>query len=506
MPENVDFQVLKENEAYFKILTDNEGLVKELSSNMSFKIKDAHFHPKVKMKVWDGRIRLFKYPLLPSGLISRFFNFCARHGYTVQNFFKASKRSLTIEDLKKFYTLINIPENRIPRDDQLELILCALNNRSGVLLSATGGGKSLILYLLCMYYLAATSGKILVIVPRVSLVNQLYSDFLNDYGFNSIEEFVDKMFSGEEQLGRRITIGTWQSLIRKSPKFFEKYTSVIVDECHEAKSESIHQVLSRCINAKDRIGTTATMPSEAPDFFKSVSFLGPVLATVTTKELQEKGVLAQCSIVSLIIEHLQEVRKALAGCSYDDEIQFIENSKDRMVAFDFLFSNVIDPVENTLILVRHLKHLKKLSNYFSKKYPGRKIFIIHGGISPKERESIRSQIESLSGVIILATYATMSVGVNIPKLHHIILGSPYKRDIPVIQALGRGLRLHETKKKLFLWDIVDDLRTTGKLGGEKQNHSWKHFLARRSHFEKQGHIIESHKIRIKDERSTDCND
>jgi superfamily II DNA or RNA helicase len=69
---------------------------------------------------------------------------------------------------------------------------------------------------------------------------------------------------------------------------------------------------------------------------------------------------------------------------------------------------------------------------------------------------------------------TMSIGINIKKLHNIIFASPSKSVIRVIQSIGRGLRTHHSKDELVLYDISDDLSSSKK----NKNYTYNHFVER----------------------------
>jgi len=50
-------------------------------------------------------------------------------------------------------------------------------------------------------------------------------------------------------------------------------------------------------------------------------------------------------------------------------------------------------------------------------------------------------------------------GINIKSLRHLILGSPFKSKIRVLQSIGRTLRLHADKTKgAVVWDICDETK------------------------------------------------
>ena len=93
-----------------------------------------------------------------------------------------------------------------------------------------------------------------------------------------------------------------------------------------------------------------------------------------------------------------------------------------------------------------------------KKNTDRKIFFIHGGVDAEEREQVRSIVEKENDAIIVASYGTFSTGINIRNLHNVILASPSKSRIRVLQSIGRGLRTSDSKDAVTVYDIADDLK------------------------------------------------
>lgn len=56
---------------------------------------------------------------------------------------------------------------------------------------------------------------------------------------------------------------------------------------------------------------------------------------------------------------------------------------------------------------------------------------------------------------IIANFALLSTGVNIKKLHNLVLASPMKSYNTITQSIGRGMRLHPSKSEFNVYDIVD---------------------------------------------------
>ena len=89
-------------------------------------------------------------------------------------------------------------------------------------------GKSLIIYALIRWYLDNCNEKILIIVPSVSLCNQMKSDFedysSSDNNFDAESE-IHLIYSGQEKLdvSQRILISTWQSIFTQPKNQFLKF-------------------------------------------------------------------------------------------------------------------------------------------------------------------------------------------------------------------------------------------------------------------------------------------
>ena len=111
---------------------------------------------------------------------------------------------------------------------------------------------------------------------------------------------------------------------------------------------------------------------------------------------------------------------------------------------------------------------------------------IYGKTDQAEREKIRQMMETEENVILVATYATLSTGVNIKKLHNVIFASSTKSYIRCIQSIGRGLRTHKDKTKMVLWDLVDALIWKKRTGTMGENYVFTHWRERLKFYKKQG--------------------
>jgi superfamily II DNA or RNA helicase len=86
------------------------------------------------------------------------------------------------------------------------------------------------------------------------------------------------------------------------------------------------------------------------------------------------------------------------------------------------------------------------------------VHFVHGGVPGDMREQIRGIVEEQDNSLIVASYGTFSTGVNIRRINNIVFAAPSKSKIRVLQSIGRGLRTHEDKDSIKLFDVVDDMR------------------------------------------------
>lgn len=493
MREDV-IHITKLNEVFLKLdLQQSQAM--ELKGYLECYVPGYMFHPRFKNRVWSGKVSFFDVgrSILPLGLLPDLFAFCKKFDYEYQFDFDVSElySEMSIDDLNRFISAIFLGE-LTPREYQLKAVHKALKNKRGCVVSATGSGKSLIVYSIIRFLIEAGM-KILLVVPNTSLVEQMYSDF-KSYGWTDLFNQCSILYSGKTpDFSKSLLISTWQSIHKKRDDFFSKFDALLIDECHLAKAYSIQTIGKKCVNAQYRLGFTGTLPTEKSDLFNIFGYLGPKIFELRASELIDQGVLSDITIANVILRYPNDIIQKNKRRIYDEEVNTIMEFSGRNKVFDFVFKGIPDK-QNTLILCSRIEHLNSLEVYLKNLLPNHSIFVIYGGIKPEERESIRKSMDCSENVVLIGTYATMSTGINIRKINNIIFASSYKSKIKVLQSIGRGLRTHESKEKLVLFDVVDDLRYKKRTGEMGKNHVWLHFEERLKYYQEQGFV--SHNVSI----------
>ena len=249
--------VSKKNEVYLKIDTD-PSTEQELSDFFTFEVPGARFMPLYKNRMWDGKVRLFSQYTkeLYLGLLPYVKEFANTLEYDLQINIPDLGEKVNVESFTKLLKLQSGGKDIQIRDYQIDAVRHALRHSRTLLLSPTASGKSLIIYTLIRYH-QQQNRKQLIVVPTTSLVEQMYSDFI-DYGWN--DKYLHRIYQGhEKETDKPVIISTWQSLFKLDKKYFEKFGCVIGDEAHLFKSKSLTTIMTKLIDCKYRFGMTGTL-------------------------------------------------------------------------------------------------------------------------------------------------------------------------------------------------------------------------------------------------------
>jgi len=485
-----DLILHKKNEAYIQFECDR-GIAQELSDYFTFFVPGHQFTPAFKSRVWDGKIRLadLRSFTIYHGLVPYIEIFCKERDYTLEIDSDVSvTQNFSLIEAKEFVDTLKLPHEI--RDYQLKSFVQAIRNKRMLLLSPTASGKSLILYCI-IRYLQIENKKGLLIVPTTSLVEQMYKDF-EDYGYDS-DQYCHRQYSGKDKhTNKFLTITTWQSIYKNPGEYFEQFDFVLGDEAHQFKAKSLTTILSGCVNAKYRIGTTGTLDGTQTHKLVLEGLFGPVYKATSTADLIDKGQLASFKIKCLILKHPESMCKMARSWDYNQELEYIVMNTARN---NFIRNLALSLNGNTLILFQFVeKHGKNLYANIKEHAKNRHVFFVFGGTDVEIRESVRAITEKERDAIIVASYGTFSTGVNIRNLHNIIFASPSKSRIRNLQSIGRGLRIGDNKDEAVLFDISDDFRI-----GKYTNYTLKHFVDRVRIYDDEKFKYKFYNIELKDE-------
>ena len=479
--------ISKKNEVYLTLSDLSSSENQELASFFTFEVPGAKFMPMVRNRMWDGKIRLFSPATgeIYFGLLSYIKEFCKNNNvkYTIEEGVEDGRDVMgtVVRGFIKSLKPKNKGKSIKVRDYQIQAVHHAISRNRALLVSPTASGKSLIIYALVRYYQMAEH-KTLILVPTTSLVEQMYSDF-QDYGW-SPGTYCQKIYQGhDKKVTKDVVISTWQSIYKMPRKYFEQFGCVIGDEAHMFKAKSLTSIMTKLHQCKYRFGLTGTLDGSQTHQLVLEGLFGIVEKVVSTKELIDKKTLANLKIKCIVLKH-PPIRERI---DYAEEINYLVSNTSRN-NFILELCNTISG--NTLCLFQLVeKHGKILYDGMKEK---ENVYFVYGGTDTDHREKIRGLVEGHTNSTTIASYGTFSTGINIRNINNIVLASPSKSKIRVLQSIGRGLRTSSTKDSILVFDIADDISYK-----ERRNFTLNHFTERLNIYAEEQFNYEISKVKLK---------
>jgi len=482
-------KISKINEVYLELEVD-EDVSRELCDYFTFEVPGAKFMPQYRNRMWDGKIRLFspRNGRIYVGLLPYIKEYCSKKSieYIMEKGVE-NDRNVLRESVRDFAESLRPKSRGKPiqfRDYQIDAIWHAIQSDRCLLLSPTASGKSLIIYTLVRYY-NLMNLKTLILVPTTSLVEQMYSDFI-DYGWD--DKNIHRVYAGMDKGSKKpVIISTWQSIYKLHRPYFAQYGCIIGDEAHLFKAKSLTDIMAKSGEVRYRFGLTGTLDGTQTHRLVLEGLFGQVKKIISTKELIDRGTLAQLDIDCIVLKHTEEEAKRVRYYTYAEEINYLVSHPKRNKFIEKLCESIKG---NTLLLFQLVeKHGVLLYNEI--KTLDRKVFFVYGGTTTETREKIRAITEKETNAIIVASYGTFSTGINIRAINNIVFASPSKSRIRVLQSIGRGLRQSDDKSRVKLFDVSDNITYKSR-----PNFTYRHFTQRLNIYKEEQFKYEINRINL----------
>lgn len=454
---------------------------RQIEISLTRKIHNHFFHPLVKKKIWDGSICFIdkKAPIwrVPIGLWSEIYTICEKYKIPVEieGLDKFIQTSLTLEKFTEWCNEFFEGKKFKPRDYQIETAWRIIKFKLSVSEVATSSGKTLIAFMVLAYLKQVYKiKKFLMVVPNANLIMQGSEDF-EEYGLDELEGCELQQIHGgnKKKLSTGLMIGTYQSLVKMEPEFYEDVEAVFVDETHQSHSASIKKVLSMCRDSKWRFGLSGTLTNKSSAEYLTIQqFLGPLVMEISPKFLFDNKYATPVFVKIVKMDWLdQEVKEKLSNLKknksdidgkdlFNIEKKLVIGSDKRL---NFIIGFINKVSKNSLVLFNSVGegYGKRIYDGIREISSEKEVFYIDGDTNPETREIFIEKMEEGENKILVASFGTLSTGISIKKIHNIFLTESYKSEVVVKQTIGRGMRLSDGKEVVNIIDFVDDFSFDG---------------------------------------------
>jgi superfamily II DNA or RNA helicase len=385
----------------------------------------SYDYRKIKRKVFLKKRKEFYY--LNSGFLYDLITFVKDNHFKITELkdkrtkFPYQKKDYTDEELEPLLPDFNFVGH------QVDSLRALIKTNVGIIQAPTSSGKSETI----IAFLKLSRLPTLILVNRVSLALQLQERIQN----NGIKN-VGICYGGGVEDGDVIvsTIGS----VKKLPSL-NKFKALIVDEVHRASAKGFQDFLAKA-PYPIRFGFSAT-PNSGDEYKWTLikQYLGTIIYEIDPELLMEKEVIAKPRIEFIPVEAPPTPNWPMAN------IQGIVKNRRRNDRIKELVEEFNVP---TLILIRNLDHGKTLNELIDDS-----VFVSGIDDAIRRKEIIHNFEDGSLDVIISSNIFNEGISINAIKL--LIIASGGKSKIETIQKLGRGLRLHDSKKEVHVFDFND---------------------------------------------------
>ncbi|MDR0462682.1 MAG: DEAD/DEAH box helicase, partial [Pseudomonadales bacterium] len=379
--------------------------------------------------------------VLPTGFGSQLRNYLQDRGDEIEIIDKRVEKPIVPFD----FQIELRPEQQEPVEKLLYL------NRA-ILEAKPGFGKTMA----ALYVIAKRSQKTLIIVHTRALLHQ-WKKRIED-NFDLVKGDLGVIGEGKWQVGEKITIASYQTLLsRGTKKLKEEFGMVVIDECHHVPANTFTKVV-RDFAAKYVLGLTAT-PFRKDKLDKMMLFyIGSLVKTKTVADTMEI-----CHEITKTVPTRLIVRETDLSIADADEKEFTELGtilgedvkRNELIVADVIETFKLNPNAKCIILSERVGHCEILFKMLQKKMPKVKSIIITGQVKRQEREEVFEKIKENKYQILVATGGVVGEGFDWPALDTLFLTYPFSWRGKLIQYVGRVQRAYPGKDQAIVYDYLD---------------------------------------------------
>lgn len=250
-------------------------------------------------------------------------------------------------------------------------------------------------------------------------------------------------------------------------ELLKNFEVLILEEAHEASSDSYYDITKLCINAHYRLALTGTpfMKDSEQANMRLEACSGPVAITVSELMLIQRGILAKPYFRYITDRGLEGECQNAAG---EQVTRKLYQSTPYQAAYEIGISgsvsrnkHIVTEVSiakahglSSLVLVQHKAHGRRLEQLMTR--AGIRATFIEGLHTQAQRKSALDDLKS-GAIDCLVGSTILDVGVDCPAVGLVVLAGAGKAEVAVRQRIGRGLREKKNggPNVCFIVDFVD---------------------------------------------------
>lgn len=423
-------------------------IFRELVERLSFRMKNYQYTRAYRERKWDGRICLFNlaYRSFLTGLLDEVLKVIPSAPVVDMR-----RKPAVLPENISWKDVENLELQGVKlRDYQKRAIYNAIQKTRGILDMSVGSGKTEV----ACGIIKLLNVPTLFVVHLRTLLYQTQQRLQKRLGCEV------GVIGGGVINPSTITVASIQSLnkLYKHKKFKEYLRSIdllIVDEAHHIPSSSYYKVLTQ-VDAYYRIGLSGTPldRSDGADLF-TIGVLGPVIYEVKAEKLVEEGYLAKPII------HVKVIEDDYVALAFDGETNWRNIYRLGIVECETRNRSIVALVRNQLqmrnkgivVMVVEIDHGKILKKMAEEEL-GLDIPFIYGGSGSSTIKRVMRDFNEGKIPVLIAS-PIFDEGVDVPAISALIIACGGQSVIKTVQRMGRGMRKHQGKDSVHIFDFMD---------------------------------------------------
>ena len=352
------------------------------------------------------------------------------------------------------------------RPYQERVLEASLRERGGIIKSATGSGKSVMITQL----IANTNVKTMVYVVGIDLLYQMKETFEKMLGTK-----VGIIGDGQADIKKINVCTVWTAATALGKKYVplddedrskkEKLQAAnkakiakaigaaemaIFDECHMLATDTLQSINTASKSAYYKYGYSGTPWRDDGADLLIEAVCGKTIIEVTASELIKDGWLVEPVVHFVDVPELDDLPDKYPSIykSYivDNDVR---NGKIIKAA-----KKLIEAGRKVLILVKNIRHGDILVSELEQEFV---VYFVRGDMDSDERNWVRKEF-SKNGIDIIVASVVYDQGVDLPMLDSLILAGSGKSSGRALQRLGRVIRPYPGKKDAVVVDFIDNAK------------------------------------------------
>ena len=337
-------------------------------------------------------------------------------------------------------------------------------NKPGLLVEATGSGKSLIIANIAK----ELDGNVICFSATKEILEQNRAKLLS---YNTGIDIGTYSASFNSREISKITFATIGSVYKK-PELFKHFQYVLIDECDMGldgyNSESMYRKFLDAIGNKPMLGFTATpfrlYHNSYGNVLRFLTRTSPrvwhsVVHYTQIQTLLDAGYLAECKYFKVGEFNVKNLKINSTVSDYTD---LSLHAYYKKINYEFSVLDVAKRLINAgrksiLVFTKFVEEAQILADEL-----GGIAAIVHAKMPMSVRTEILNNFKS-GRIKIVCNVGILTVGFDFPDLDTVLIARPSRSLRLIYQMVGRGFRPHINKENCFIVDMADNFSRFPKI-------------------------------------------